>query len=87
VTAPAETFPATGSLTGFHPAVAEWFTRAFGKPTACQSAAWAALGEGRHTLVAAPTGSGKTLAAFLGALDALVREGLATPLPDATRRR
>jgi ATP-dependent Lhr-like helicase len=65
--------------------VAEWFTRAFSAPTECQGAAWAAIRSGRHALVAAPTGSGKTLAAFLGALDALVREGLAGPLPDTTR--
>jgi ATP-dependent Lhr-like helicase len=36
-------------------------------------------------LVAAPTGSGKTFAAFLAAIDDLVKEGLAGPLPDATR--
>jgi ATP-dependent Lhr-like helicase len=85
VTAAPPPLPTGGALAGFHPAVAEWFGRAFGAPTSCQAAAWAALGSGRHTLVAAPTGSGKTLAAFLGALDALVREGLAAPLPDATR--
>jgi ATP-dependent Lhr-like helicase len=36
-------------------------------------------------LVAAPTGSGKTFAAFLAAIDDLVKEGLAGPLPDETR--
>jgi ATP-dependent helicase Lhr and Lhr-like helicase len=36
-------------------------------------------------LVAAPTGSGKTFAAFLAAIDQLVKEGLAAPLPDETR--
>jgi len=77
--------PPDPALAGFHPAVAEWFTRAFGTPTHCQGAAWEAIRSGRHALVAAPTGSGKTLAAFLGALDALVREGLERPLPDATR--
>ena len=40
-------------------------------------AAWPAIRAGRDTLVAAPTGSGKTLTAFLAALDALVRQGLA----------
>jgi ATP-dependent Lhr-like helicase len=39
---------------------------------------------GRNALIAAPTGSGKTLAAFLAAIDALVREGLAGGLPDET---
>ena len=77
--------PPVAALAAFHPAVADWFARTFGSPTDCQSAAWEAIASGRHALVAAPTGSGKTLAAFLGALDALVREGLERPLPDATR--
>jgi ATP-dependent Lhr-like helicase len=38
-----------------------------------------------HALIAAPTGSGKTLAAFLAAIDALVREGVAGQLDDVTR--
>ncbi|HEX3109889.1 MAG TPA: DEAD/DEAH box helicase, partial [Thermoanaerobaculia bacterium] len=46
---------------------------------------WAAIGEGKHTLIAAPTGSGKTLAAFLTALDELFQEGLSRPLPDEVR--
>ncbi len=61
----------------FHPAVAGWFARSFPGPTDAQVAAWPAIAAGRHTLVAAPTGSGKTLTAFLAAIDALVREGLA----------
>ncbi|MBI5616177.1 MAG: DEAD/DEAH box helicase [Gammaproteobacteria bacterium] len=61
----------------FHPAVAAWFERTFGAPTRAQAEAWPAIQGGRHTLVAAPTGSGKTLAAFLGAIDALVRDGVA----------
>ncbi|HRF84313.1 MAG TPA: DEAD/DEAH box helicase, partial [Pseudoxanthomonas sp.] len=70
----------------FHPAVARWFDGAFPGPTAAQSAAWPAIMAGRNTLVAAPTGSGKTLTAFLAAIDALVREGLAHggELPDRT---
>jgi len=60
----------------FHPAVARWFERRFAAPTPAQAAAWPAILDGRHTLVAAPTGSGKTLTAFLAALDALLREGL-----------
>jgi len=73
------------SLASFHPAVAHWFRSAFDAPTPAQAAAWAAIAQGRHTLVAAPTGSGKTLAAFLHALDALVREALAGTLGNATR--
>ncbi|MFC7302090.1 DEAD/DEAH box helicase [Cognatiluteimonas weifangensis] len=73
-------------LEDFHPAVAAWFARAFpGGPTRAQAQAWPAIRSGRHTLVAAPTGSGKTLTAFLAAIDALVREGLAQGLADATR--
>ncbi len=58
----------------FHPAVQAWFERAFTAPTAVQRDAWAAIAQGRHTLIAAPTGSGKTLAAFLTAIDSLVRQ-------------
>ncbi|MBK8067911.1 MAG: DEAD/DEAH box helicase [Rhodanobacteraceae bacterium] len=72
-------------LAAFHPAVTRWFAAAFEAPTPAQAAAWAAIAQGRHTLVAAPTGSGKTLAAFLHALDALVREALAGTLGNATR--
>ncbi|TAM59677.1 MAG: DEAD/DEAH box helicase [Rhodanobacter sp.] len=65
------------SLHAFHPAIANWFRATFAAPTAAQAAAWPAIRSGRHTLVAAPTGSGKTLTAFLAAIDALVREGMA----------
>ena len=70
----------------FHPAVARWFDGAFPGPTEAQASAWPAIMAGRNTLVAAPTGSGKTLTAFLAAIDALVREGLANggELPDRT---
>ncbi|MCW8807440.1 MAG: DEAD/DEAH box helicase, partial [Rhodanobacter sp.] len=73
-------------LDDFHPAVAAWFRRAFPAPTKAQAAAWPSIQAGRHTLVAAPTGSGKTLTAFLAAIDALVREGVAHAgvLPDET---
>jgi ATP-dependent helicase Lhr and Lhr-like helicase len=64
-------------LQDFHPAVANWFARAFPAQTEAQAAAWPEIRAGRHTLVAAPTGSGKTLTAFLAALDGLVRAGLA----------
>jgi ATP-dependent helicase Lhr and Lhr-like helicase len=64
-------------LQDFHPAVANWFRAAFPAPTAAQAAAWPSIRAGQHTLVAAPTGSGKTLTAFLAAIDALVREGVA----------
>ena len=68
----------------FHPAVAAWFERAFRAPTQAQLAAWPALQSGHHALIAAPTGSGKTLAAFLAAIDALVRKGVAGQLEDTT---
>ena len=73
------------SLSAFHPAVSQWFTSTLGEPTPAQVKGWAAIREGRHTLIAAPTGSGKTLAAFLNALDDLFREGLNGPLPDEVR--
>ncbi|WP_166210170.1 DEAD/DEAH box helicase [Cognatiluteimonas telluris] len=70
---------------GFHPAVTAWFQRSFPAPTQAQAQAWPAIASSRNTLVAAPTGSGKTLTAFLAAIDALVREGLAGELPDVTQ--
>lgn len=72
------------ALEQFHPAVGAWFAHSFVAPTDAQLAAWPAIANGRDTLVAAPTGSGKTLTAFLAAIDALVREGLAQGLPDTT---
>ena len=72
-------------LGNFHPFVARWFQESFGEPTAAQAGGWAAIREGRHTLIAAPTGSGKTLAAFLIAIDDLVRESCERPLPDEVR--
>jgi ATP-dependent Lhr-like helicase len=73
------------SLHGFHPLVARWFTECVGTPTNAQARGWAAIRDGQHTLIAAPTGSGKTLAAFLTALDSLVQESSAGPLPDQIR--
>ncbi len=72
-------------MTGFHPLVSRWFLAALGEPTSAQRRGWEAIRSGRHTLIAAPTGSGKTLAAFLTSIDALVRDGLDSPLPDAVR--
>ena len=51
------------STARFHPIIREWFDQRFAQPTAAQAQGWAAVGQGRHTLIAAPTGSGKTLAA------------------------
>ena len=69
----------------FHPAVARWFSTRFPEgPSEVQSRGWAEIQAGRNTLIAAPTGSGKTLAAFLAAIDALVRKGLAGELRDET---
>ena len=57
-----------------HPAVRDWFTRSFERPTEAQAQAWPAIAGGSNVLVSAPTGSGKTLAAFLWGLDRLVAE-------------
>jgi ATP-dependent helicase Lhr and Lhr-like helicase len=73
------------ALSAFHPLVARWFTETLGEPTVAQQQGWDAIRQGRHTLIAAPTGSGKTLAAFLTAIDDLVREAKAAPLPDEIR--
>ena len=73
------------SLSQFHPLVARWFGQALGAPTPAQHRGWAAIRQGRHTLIAAPTGSGKTLAAFLTAIDDLVQEASRAPLPDEVR--
>ena len=69
----------------FHPIVAGWFAETLGPPLPAQERAWAAIREGRHTLLAAPTGSGKTLAAFLNAIDELLREGLDHGLANEVR--
>jgi ATP-dependent Lhr-like helicase len=77
--------PTAVPLHRFHPAIQAWFQRTFPAPTPAQAAAWPAIQQGLHTLVAAPTGSGKTLTAFLAALDGLVRAGLEPGgLPDET---
>jgi ATP-dependent Lhr-like helicase len=70
-------------LAGFHPSVARWFEERYGTPTEPQALGWPRIQAGEDTLIAAPTGSGKTLAAFLGCLDAMIREG--TSLRDETR--
>ena len=69
----------------FHPVVERWFMETLGAPLPAQERAWAAIREGRHTLLAAPTGSGKTLAAFLNAIDELLREGLGQGLENEVR--
>jgi len=58
-------------LEPFSAPVRAWFESSFPEPTAAQSAAWAPIARGEHTLLCAPTGSGKTLAAFLWAIDRL----------------
>ncbi|WP_210491235.1 DEAD/DEAH box helicase [Patulibacter sp. SYSU D01012] len=70
------------ALDVFTPQVAEWFTRAFDRPTPVQEQAWPLIAGGEHVLISAPTGSGKTIAAFLYGLDRLS----AQPLPDDERR-
>src|SRR5204863_3583738 len=62
---------AVDPLAPFGPAVRAWFESSFEAPTQAQAEGWAAISEGRHTLIHAPTGSGKTLAAFLWTLDRL----------------
>jgi ATP-dependent Lhr-like helicase len=71
----------------FHLVIREWWDAHIGAaPTPVQVHGWAAIAEGRQTLLAAPTGSGKTLAAFLQSIDGLLREGLEKGgLPDETR--
>jgi ATP-dependent helicase Lhr and Lhr-like helicase len=73
------------AFAAFHPVVRQWFTSEVGEPTSAQLRGWEAIAAGRHTLIAAPTGSGKTLAAFLTAINALLEESLAAPLPDEVR--
>ncbi len=72
------------SLDGFHPVIAEWFRRRFGKPTDVQERSWPAIQSGADVLIAAPTGSGKTLAAFLSCLDRLFQRALSGALEDRT---
>ena len=73
------------SFAAFHPLVHQWFTTAVGEPTSAQLRGWESIASGQHTLIAAPTGSGKTLAAFLTAINSLLEESLASPLPDEVR--
>lgn len=70
---------------GFHPAVEHWFELTHTEPSPPQRRGWPAIIAGQHTLIAAPTGTGKTLAGFLPAIDALIREGCQSPLPDEIR--
>ena len=73
------------TLDGFHPVVAAWFSKAFGRATKVQAQAWPRIQEGNDVLACAPTGSGKTLAAFMVALDTLFRRTLDEgSLPDET---
>ncbi|MDR7418272.1 MAG: DEAD/DEAH box helicase [Armatimonadota bacterium] len=71
-------------LARFHPLVSRWFNQRFGDPTPPQAQGWAAIAEGRDTLIAAPTGSGKTLAAFLWAINGLIETAATGRLPDET---
>ncbi len=69
---PADNRGEAGAMASFSEPVREWFSGAFGDPTAVQTRAWDAIARGDNALVIAPTGSGKTLAAFLWAVDALM---------------
>jgi ATP-dependent Lhr-like helicase len=64
----------SSALELFHPAVRQWFTRAFDAPTRPQHLGWPAIARGESTLILAPTGSGKTLTAFLWCLNRLMFE-------------
>ncbi|MDQ2890651.1 MAG: DEAD/DEAH box helicase [Gemmatimonadota bacterium] len=70
----------TDPLASFHPIVREWFTETLGAPSPPQVQGWPVIASGNHALILAPTGTGKTLAAFLWELNALIVEGLTSPL-------
>lgn len=69
-----QTASASDSLSVFSPAVRNWFTTAYGRPTPAQELGWPAIQRGENALILSPTGSGKTLAAFLWAIDRLIEE-------------
>jgi ATP-dependent Lhr-like helicase len=73
------------ALDAFHPVIAEWFARRFGKPTDVQVQSWPAIQSGSDVLIAAPTGSGKTLAAFLSCIDHLFKQALSGALEERTQ--
>jgi ATP-dependent Lhr-like helicase len=77
--------PPESSSHSFHPAVDNWFTKEFSRPTEIQRRAWPSIQRKQNTLIAAPTGSGKTLAAFLAAIDDLIKQGLTGPLLPKTQ--
>lgn len=72
-------------LSGFHPAVSQWFSDHFPGATAVQQQAWPSIQARQHTLLAAPTGSGKTLAGFLASINELVEHSRHAPLEYQTR--
>jgi ATP-dependent helicase Lhr and Lhr-like helicase len=74
---------APAALRPFHPIVRRWFTETLGTPSPPQEQGWPAIASGAHTLILAPTGTGKTLSAFLWELNALITDGLDTPLANA----
>jgi len=62
------------ALTCLTEPVTQWLRSRYGRPTACQIAAWPAIAAGRNLLLCAPTGAGKTLAAFLPIFSCLLSE-------------
>src|SRR5580704_7719714 len=66
----------------FEPAVRDWFSAVFDRPTKPQVLGWPAIARGDSTLILAPTGTGKTLAAFLWCINRL----MFAPAPEETAR-
>jgi ATP-dependent Lhr-like helicase len=64
----------------FSRATVSWFDKVFPEPTSAQTAGWASIAKGSHTLIHAPTGSGKTLAAFLWSIDRMIASPPPPPL-------
>ncbi|MBN1347914.1 DEAD/DEAH box helicase [candidate division KSB1 bacterium] len=70
------------ALHQFHPAIQNWFNRAFEAPTPPQTLGLPVIARKENVLILAPTGSGKTLAAFLACIDDLLRQLEAGKDPD-----
>ncbi len=67
------------ALSGLSAHTSSWFENRFGRPTAIQAKAWAALAIHNNVLISAPTGAGKSLAAWLPLIDRLRQQRVASP--------